>query len=171
MLSIDIGLKHLAHCLIRETIESWDVHNLAPSYTCCSKSTHHLGDLFLCKTCLGNKELPQLLALSNQHESPLGTKKEMIAALKRRWVSNEPDMVEIGKRDYLRRVRLDFLDRLERRDPPIPNIPKPNIPVLAGAAMTGWTFCPDAITLSTHAFHSVKFAINVGSEDGGKGFV
>jgi hypothetical protein len=47
---------------------------------------------------LGNKELPQLLALSKQYESPIGTKKEMIAALKRRWVSNEPDMVEIGKR-------------------------------------------------------------------------
>jgi len=98
MLSIDIGLKHLAHCLIRDKIESWDVNNLAPTYTCCSKSTHHLGDLFLCKTCLGNKELPQLITLSNQHESPIGTKKEMIAALKRRWVSNEPDMVEIGKR-------------------------------------------------------------------------
>ena len=98
MLSIDIGLKHLAHCLLRNTIESWDVNNLSPSYTCCSKSTHHLGDLFLCKKCLATKELPQLITLSNQHESPLGTKKEMIAALKRKWVSNEPDMVEIGKR-------------------------------------------------------------------------
>lgn len=98
MLSIDIGLKHLAHCLLREKIESWDVHNLAPTYTCCSKSTHHLGDLFLCKTCLGNKELPQLITLSKEHESPLGTKKEMIASLKRKWVTNEPDMVEIGKR-------------------------------------------------------------------------
>ena len=98
MLSIDIGLKHLAHCLLREKIESWDVHNLAPIYTCCSKSTHHLGDLFLCKTCLANKELSQLLCLSKQHDSPLGTKKEMIASLKRKWVSNAPDMVEIGKR-------------------------------------------------------------------------
>ena len=98
MLSIDIGLKHLAHCLLRDTIESWDVNNLSPSYTCCSKSTHHLGDLFLCKKCLATKELPQLITLSNQHESPLGTKKEMIASLKRKWVTNEPDMVEIGKR-------------------------------------------------------------------------
>jgi hypothetical protein len=47
---------------------------------------------------LANKELPQLLALSKQNDSPLGTKKEMIASLKRKWVSNEPDMVEIGKR-------------------------------------------------------------------------
>lgn len=98
MLSIDIGLKHLAHCLLRDKIESWDVNNLAPSYTCCSKSTHHLGDLFLCKKCLATKELSQLITLSNQHESPIGTKKEMIASLKRKWVSNEPDMVEIGKR-------------------------------------------------------------------------
>ena len=98
MLSIDIGLKHLAHCLLRDTIESWDVNNLSPSYTCCSKSTHHLGDLFLCKKCLATKELPQLITLSNQHESPLGTKKEMIASLTRKWVTNEPDMVEIGKR-------------------------------------------------------------------------
>lgn len=98
MLSIDIGLKHLAHCLIRDKIESWDVNNLAPSYTCCSKSTHHLGELFLCKKCLSTKELPQLIALSNQHESPIGTKKEMIASLKRKWVTNSPDMVEIGKR-------------------------------------------------------------------------
>lgn len=98
MLSIDIGLKHLAHCLIRDKIESWDVNNLAPSYTCCSKSTHHLGELFLCKKCLATKELPQLIALSNQHESPIGTKKEMIASLKRKWVTNSPDMVEIGKR-------------------------------------------------------------------------
>ena len=98
MLSIDIGLKHLAHCLLRDKIESWDVNNLSPSYTCCSKSTHHLGDLFLCKKCLATKELPQLITLSNQHESPIGTKKEMIASLKRKWVSNEPDMVEIGKR-------------------------------------------------------------------------
>jgi Poxvirus A22 protein len=98
MLSIDIGLKHLAHCLIREKIESWDVNNLAPSYTCCSKSTHHLGELFLCKKCLATKELPQLIVLSNQHESPLGTKKEMIASLKRKWVTNSPDMIEIGKR-------------------------------------------------------------------------
>ena len=98
MLSIDIGLKHLAHCLLRDKIESWDVNNLSPSYTCCSKSTHHLGDLFLCKKCLATKELPQLITLSNQHESPIGTKKEMIASLKRKWASNEPDMVEIGKR-------------------------------------------------------------------------
>jgi hypothetical protein len=98
MLSIDIGIKHLAHCLLREKIESWDVDNLAPSYTCCSKSTHHLGDLFLCKTCLGKKELPQLLCLSKKNESPFGTKKEMIASLKRRWVSNAPDMMEIGKK-------------------------------------------------------------------------
>jgi hypothetical protein len=28
----------------------------------------------------------------------LGTKKEMIASLKRKWVTNAPDMVEIGKR-------------------------------------------------------------------------
>jgi len=98
MLSIDIGLKHLAHCLIRDKIESWDVNNLAPSYTCCSKSTHHLGELFLCKKCLATKELPQLIVLSNQHESPLGTKKEMIASLKRKWVTNSPDMIEIGKR-------------------------------------------------------------------------
>ena len=98
MLSIDIGLKHLAHCLIRDKIESWDVNNLAPSYTCCSKSTHHLGDLFLCKKCLDSKELTQLFSLSKQHESPIGTKKEMIASLKRKWVTNEPDMVDIGKR-------------------------------------------------------------------------
>ena len=98
MLSIDIGVKHLAHCLIRDKIESWDVNNLSPTFTCCSKSTHHLGDLFLCKKCLTTKELPQLITLSNQHESPIGTKKEMIASLKRKWVSNEPDMVEIGKR-------------------------------------------------------------------------
>jgi len=97
LLSIDIGIKHLAHCLLQEDgIIDWDVNNLDPPYRCCSVATHSFKG-YLCKKCLTNKSLTQLIGLC-QGCVPLGTKKEMIARIKKVWEPLTPTMVELGKR-------------------------------------------------------------------------
>ena len=76
LLSIDIGIKNLAHCLLNEKgIIDWNVNNLDPEYRCCSVATH-LFKGYLCKKCLATKSLTQLIGLC-QGTVPLGTKKEM----------------------------------------------------------------------------------------------
>lgn len=97
LLSIDIGIKHLAHCLLQEDgIIDWEVNNLDPPYRCCSVATHSFKG-YLCKKCLGNKSLTQLIGLC-QGSVPLGTKKEMISRIKKVWDPLTPTMVELGKR-------------------------------------------------------------------------
>jgi len=99
ILSIDIGVKNLAHCLLdvsTNQIVDWNVNNLAPAYHCCSKATHYL-DGYLCKKCI-EKPLPQLLCICKKHNIPFGTRKEMIQGLKKKWEPIEPSMVELGKR-------------------------------------------------------------------------
>lgn len=98
LLSIDIGVKNLAHCLLdvsNSCILDWNVHNLTPTYTCCSKATHVLGG-YMCKKCV-TKTLPQLLCLCKEHDIPFGTKKEMIQGIKKKWVPIEFTMSELGK--------------------------------------------------------------------------
>ncbi len=97
LLSIDIGVKNLAHCLLDSNeILDWNVHNLTPTYTCCSKATHVL-DGYMCKKCLLAKTLPQLLCLCKGHDIPFGTKKEMIQRIKKKWTPIEFTMSELGK--------------------------------------------------------------------------
>ena len=97
ILSIDIGVKNLAHCLLdSDKIIDWNVNNLAPTQECCSKATHFLGH-YLCKKCI-QKSLVELLCLCKKHGVPFGTKKEMIQGLKKKWEPIEPTMVELGKR-------------------------------------------------------------------------
>jgi len=97
LLSIDIGIKHLAHCLLDEnSILDWEVNNLDPPYRCCSIATHSFKG-YLCKKCIANKSLTQLIGLC-QGSLPLGTKKEMIASIKKAWTPLTPTMVELGKR-------------------------------------------------------------------------
>ena len=65
------------------------------------------------------------------------------------------------------RLDLDRLDLDRLRDfPPLNGFKLLSQELCAGAAMPGWTFCPDAITLSTHAFHWVKLLGSLGSTVG-----
>ena len=97
LLSIDIGIKNLAHCLLNEKgIIDWNVNNLDPEYRCCSVATH-LFKGYLCKKCLATKSLTQLIGLC-QGTVPLGTKKEMISGIKKVWEPLTSTMVEMGKR-------------------------------------------------------------------------
>ena len=97
LLSIDIGIKHLAHCLLNEEgIIDWEVNNLDPPHRCCSVATHSFKG-YLCKNCLAKKSLTQLIGLC-QGSVLLGTKKEMVARIKKVWEPLTPTMVELGKR-------------------------------------------------------------------------
>ena len=104
VLSIDIGIKHLAHCLFEVTdkirIVSWDVIDVSTHGTChCgNKATHQCGDLFLCKphTSLINKSIIEVICLSKKHDIPLGTKKEMCALLKKETIPIQSTMTDIG---------------------------------------------------------------------------
>jgi hypothetical protein len=100
LLSIDIGIKNLAHCLIDTSIPKimdWNVNNLAPTYKCCSVATHQL-DGYLCKKCIQQKSLVELICLCKKQDVSFGTKKEMIQGLKKIWKPIEPSMADLGKR-------------------------------------------------------------------------
>ena len=102
VLSIDIGIKNLAHCLFQvdETIqiEDWSVINLNTSTCKCAKNaTHQLGDELLCKKHCVFK-MDELITQCTTHSIPLGTKEEMQKAISKKIKPiSAPTLVELGK--------------------------------------------------------------------------
>jgi len=106
VISIDIGIKHMAHCLFNVSnsisIDDWDVIDLTDEYKCaCSKqATHQLNQTYYCKlhSCYTSKNLIELISLCTKNTLSLGTSTEMIKSLKRETRPIAPlSLVEIGK--------------------------------------------------------------------------
>jgi hypothetical protein len=106
VLSIDIGIKHMAHCLFDVsdsiTIDDWDVIDLTDEYTCaCSKqATHQLNQTYYCKShsTHASKTLVELISLCTKHALPLGTSSEMVKTLKRATIPiSTLSLVDLGK--------------------------------------------------------------------------
>ena len=103
ILSIDVGIKNLAHCLINTdpfSIEQWNVTDLTKYRTCSclEKATHELHDMYLCKRHASYTSLPQCITLCTKYKIPLGTKDEMKRELKKQTKTlSEPTLVDLGK--------------------------------------------------------------------------
>ena len=120
VLSIDIGIKYLAHCLfdVADTIQiqEWDVIDLTDECTCaCSKAaSHRLNQTYYCKKHAShvNKSLIELISLCTAHKLPLGTTAEMTKTLKRMTKPVAPfTLIDIGKQIMQR-----YNDRFEHVD-------------------------------------------------------
>ena len=103
ILSIDVGVKHLAHCLLNInhglSIEQWDVLNLNDrTCSCLEKATHELHDMYLCKHHASYTSLPHCIGLCTKYRIPLGTKDEMKRELKKQTKKiSEPTLIDLGK--------------------------------------------------------------------------
>lgn len=112
VLSIDIGIKNLAHCLFCVTdtstsILNWDVIDVSKTgkcMVCLKQATHELNtsdsSYFYCKehTSHTNKSLIELICLCKKISIPIGTKKEMSDSLKKCTKPISPSsMTDIGK--------------------------------------------------------------------------
>jgi hypothetical protein len=105
VLSIDIGIKHLAHCLfdISDTLRivDWDVIDLTDEHVCaCSKpATHRFHQTYTCKKhTYPELSLVQLIAQCTSRSIPLGTKAEMKKKLfKEVKVIPPPTLVDLGQ--------------------------------------------------------------------------
>jgi hypothetical protein len=116
VLSIDIGIKHLAHCLfdVSDTIKiiDWDVIDVTDECKCfCSKgATHQLHTTYYCKKhCTHvDKSLCQLISLCTEHKLPLGTILEMKKTLKRETKLLRPfTLIDIGVQIMKRYMKFD----------------------------------------------------------------
>jgi hypothetical protein len=103
ILSIDVGIKNLAHCLINTvplSIEQWDIVDLSAYQTCSclEKATHELKGLYLCKHHAAYTSLTQCITLCTTHKLPLGTKDEMKRTLKQQTKKiTDPTLIDLGK--------------------------------------------------------------------------
>lgn len=103
ILSIDIGIKHLAHCLfdVSDTIAivDWDVIDLTEGCICsCSKkATHQLDTFYFCKSHFTNFSLVELISFCTKHHIPLGTKSEMKKSIKQKLVPFSFTLIELGQ--------------------------------------------------------------------------
>jgi hypothetical protein len=105
VLSIDIGIKHLAHCLFEisdnTTILDWDVIDLTDENVCaCSKpATHRLHQTYTCKKhSVPNLSMDELVSQCTQRSIPVGTKAEMKKALfKEAKILPPPTLVDLGQ--------------------------------------------------------------------------
>jgi len=116
--SIDIGIKHMAHCLFNVTdtitLEDWDVIDLTDEYKCaCSKqATHRLNQSYYCKqhSSYTSKTLPELISLCTKNSLSLGTCAEMMKHLKKATVPiSTSSLVELGKQ-LIRRYKKFTVD-------------------------------------------------------------
>ncbi len=104
VLSIDIGVKNLAHCLIYTdplAIMDWEVIDLTDNRTCSclEKATHELFDTFYCTQHKSHtdRNLTQCIGLCSQHNLPLGTLDEMQQCLKKNTKKlSAPTLVDLG---------------------------------------------------------------------------
>ena len=116
VLSIDIGIKHLAHCLFDDTtIVDWDVIDVTDECKCaCSKgATHQLHNTYYCKKHCTHltKTLGQLISLCTEHKLPLGTMDEMKKTLKRETKPIQPfTLIDIGLQIIKRYARFEQVD-------------------------------------------------------------
>jgi hypothetical protein len=116
VLSIDIGIKHLAHCLfdVTDTIKiiDWDVIDLTDECKCaCSKpATHQLHQTYYCKKHIHDKTLCQLISLCTEHKLPLGTMVEMKKTLKRETKPIQFTLIDIGVQIMKRYTRFEHVD-------------------------------------------------------------
>ena len=104
VLSIDIGIKHLAHCLFETEpfcIVDWDVIDLTDEHVCtCSKpATHRFHQTYTCKKhAYPELSLVELIAQCTSRSIPLGTKAEMKKALfKEVKPIPPPTLVDLGQ--------------------------------------------------------------------------
>ena len=103
VLSIDVGIKNLAHCLFdvsdKIVIQEWKIINLNHLCKCGSAATHQLCNEMLCKkhSCHTAKSLVELIGQCTHHNIPLGTMDEMKKSLKQKTVAIHPTLVDLGK--------------------------------------------------------------------------
>jgi hypothetical protein len=103
VLSIDIGIKHLAHCLFDVsdtiTIDNWDVTDLTEGCTCsCSKkAVYQFDQSYYCKSHFTDFSLVQLISFCTSHRIPLGTKSEMKKNIKQKMVPFSFTLIELGQ--------------------------------------------------------------------------
>jgi hypothetical protein len=103
ILSIDIGIKHLAHCLFdvsdKISIVDWDVIDLTEGCVCaCSKkATHQLDQTYYCKNHFTDFSLVELISFCTKHHLPLGTKSEMKKNIKKKLTPFSFTLVELGQ--------------------------------------------------------------------------
>jgi len=102
VLSIDIGIKHLAHCLFdvsdKIAILDWDVIDLTEGCTCvCSKKATYQFDQYYCKNHFANFSLIELISFCTKHNIPLGTKSEMKKNIKQKMIPFSFTLVELGR--------------------------------------------------------------------------
>ena len=105
VLSIDIGIKHLAHCLfdISESVSiiDWDVIDLTDEHVCaCSKpATHRFHQTYTCKKHSSpDVSMEELISQCTQRSIPIGTKLQMKKALfKDAKAIPPPTLVDLGQ--------------------------------------------------------------------------
>ncbi len=117
VLSIDIGIKHLAHCLFdvsdKISILDWDVIDLTDGCNCaCSKkATHQLNDHYYCKTHFDKFSLIEFISFCTTHDIPLGTKLEMKKNIKKKMTPFSFTLVELGQQ-IMKRYEKFNVDRV-----------------------------------------------------------
>jgi hypothetical protein len=118
VLSIDIGIKHLAHCLfdVSDTLRivDWDVIDLTDEYVCaCSKpATHRFHQTYTCKKhTYPELSLVELIAQCTGRSIQLGTKAEMKKRLfKEVKPIPPPTLVDLGQQIMKRYARFSEVD-------------------------------------------------------------
>ena len=117
VLSIDIGIKHLAHCFFdvadKVSIVDWDVIDLTDEHVCaCLKTaTHRLNQTYTCKKhAYPDLSLEELCALCTAQSKPLGTKAAMTKTLFKAKPIPPLTIVELGKQIMQRYTRFPDMD-------------------------------------------------------------
>jgi hypothetical protein len=117
VLSIDIGIKHLAHCLFDVTdkvvIVDWDVIDLTDEHVCaCLKpATHRLNQTYTCKKHMyPDLSQVELTTLCTQQSKPIGGIAEMKKTLFKAKPIPPPTLVELGKQIMQRYTRFSEID-------------------------------------------------------------
>ena len=106
VLSVDVGIKHLAHCVLDSTPEStsilnWDVVDLTEQWCSCGdKAVSQLHQIPLCKrhACHKNRNLVNCIGLCTRAQLPLGTMEQMQKQLTKHTKKPDvPSAYELGK--------------------------------------------------------------------------
>jgi hypothetical protein len=121
ILSVDVGIKHLAHCLLDSTPESttiidWDVLDLTEQWCSCGeKATSQLNTIPLCKrhSTHTQRGLIDCIALCTRARIPLGTVEQMRKQLTKHTKKPDvPSAYELGKSMKLQYDKLGPIDLL-----------------------------------------------------------
>lgn len=121
ILSVDVGIKHLAHCLLDSTPESttivnWDVLDLTEQWCSCGeKATCQVHGIPLCKrhSTHSKRGLVDCIALCTRAKLPLGTVEQMQKTLAKHTKKPDvPSAYDLGKAMMLQYNKLGNIDLL-----------------------------------------------------------